>query len=258
MVAAVVAAETEEARGFGLTQAQLDYYNASRGAFLDPDAAGVSTRDLRARVIAEADSPERGRNIANLVRRATHTHDSSDLRLIGAYNGQAPAPRPQPPAPAGGSAPQVPAAAAARLPRNHVQGFERYDPLVQRYAREFGADPAMIHAIIAQESNYRPDAVSPRGAQGLMQLMPGTARDMGVQDAFDPAQNIRGGVRYYMMRLRQLNGNVDLALASYNAGLGAVQKHGGIPPFRETQQYVPEVKQRRETFAALIASRSAS
>ncbi|MBE9578494.1 MULTISPECIES: lytic transglycosylase domain-containing protein [Moraxella] len=118
-----------------------------------------------------------------------------------------------------------------------------YDHLIRAAAARHGVDPALVKAIIHTESAFNPNARSPVGAMGLMQLMPGTARDMGVSNAWDPVQNIEGGVKYIAWLQRQFR-NRDHVVAAYNAGLGNVRKHGGIPPFRETQNYVRSVNSR--------------
>ena len=104
-----------------------------------------------------------------------------------------------------------------------------------------GVEEAIVRAIIHAESAYRPNALSRVGAQGLMQLMPATARRFGVSNAFEPGQNIRGGVQYLSWLLKRFNGNLTLAAAGYNAGEGAVDRHGGVPPYQETQRYVTRV-----------------
>lgn len=109
--------------------------------------------------------------------------------------------------------------------------------------RKYGVSARLVESVIHQESGFNPDAVSKAGAAGLMQLMPGTAKDMGVEDRFDPAQNLDGGVRYLAYLLSQF-GDVRLALAAYNAGPKAVIKYGGIPPYKETQNYVEAIMSR--------------
>jgi hypothetical protein len=109
-------------------------------------------------------------------------------------------------------------------------------------ARRHAVDESLIRAVIHAESAYRHDAVSPKGAQGLMQLMPATQRELAVADPYDPALNIDGGTRYLARLLDQFGGDVDLASAAYNAGPDAVRRHGGIPPYDETREYVRRVR----------------
>jgi soluble lytic murein transglycosylase-like protein len=117
-----------------------------------------------------------------------------------------------------------------------------YDGLIAEAATLYRLDPSLIRAIIHAESAFNPFAVSDAGAQGLMQLMPEMAEELGVDNAFDPRQNILAGARYLRDLLDRHHGNLELAVASYNAGPGAVQKYGGIPPYRETRHYVKTVK----------------
>jgi Rod binding domain-containing protein len=116
-----------------------------------------------------------------------------------------------------------------------------YGPHIHRAAKRHGLDPALILAVIRNESNGRPEAVSHAGAKGLMQLMDTTAADLGVQDAFDPGQNIEAGSRYLRQMLDRYQGDPELALAAYNAGPAAVDEHNGVPPYRETREYVARV-----------------
>ena len=125
---------------------------------------------------------------------------------------------------------------------------DAYREEIAAASREFGVEEAVVRAVIHAESAFNPTAVSRAGAQGLMQLMPATARRFGVTDSFEPAQNIRGGVEYLSWLLRRFNGNLTLAAAGYNAGEGAVDRHGGVPPYRETQNYVVRVAQLAERY----------
>ncbi|MBL8520760.1 MAG: lytic transglycosylase domain-containing protein [Betaproteobacteria bacterium] len=120
--------------------------------------------------------------------------------------------------------------------------FSRLIPIINDAARSNGVDPKLIHAVIRAESGYNANATSNKGAMGLMQLIPATAQRYGVNDSYDPRQNIEGGTRYLRDLLRMFNGNMELALAGYNAGENAVIRAGNrIPPYAETQAYVPKV-----------------
>lgn len=124
-----------------------------------------------------------------------------------------------------------------------------FDPIIREAAQRHRVDPALIKAVIRQESDFVPYARSPKGALGLMQLMPGTARMHRVFRVFDPQENIDGGARHLRLLLDQYNGNVRLALAAYNAGGGAVKRHGGVPPYRETIEYLQRVLAFREQYS---------
>lgn len=116
-----------------------------------------------------------------------------------------------------------------------------YSAEIAAAARQHGVEEAIVRAIIHAESAYNPNALSRAGAQGLMQLMPATARRFGVGNAFDAGQNIQGGVQYLAWLLKRFNGDLTLASAGYNAGEGAVDKYKGVPPYSETQRYVQRV-----------------
>lgn len=111
-------------------------------------------------------------------------------------------------------------------------------------ARRHGLDPELVLAVVSVESAFQPDAVSPKGARGLMQLMPATAQELGVDNAFDPAQNLEGGSRHLRELVERYDGDLRKALAAYNAGVGAVHRYGGVPPYPETRDYVKKVLDR--------------
>jgi soluble lytic murein transglycosylase-like protein len=126
------------------------------------------------------------------------------------------------------------------VPRLRAPQRAEYDGLIGLTAREHEVEPALVKAVIAAESNFDPEAVSRKGAQGLMQLMPVTATDLGVEDPLRPTENVRGGTRYLRLMIDRY-GDLERALAAYNAGPAAVDRYGGIPPYRETQDYVRRV-----------------
>lgn len=121
--------------------------------------------------------------------------------------------------------------------------FQKLNPIIQKAGETFGVDPDLIRSVIYHESGLNPGAVSPSGAKGLMQLMDATADEMGVKNVWDPTENIIAGTRYLKSLLTRYDGDEVLALASYNAGPGNVEKYHGVPPFSETKQYVKRVMQ---------------
>jgi hypothetical protein len=128
--------------------------------------------------------------------------------------------------------------------------LEPYEREIAVAAREFGVDPALVRAVIHAESAFNAAAISPAGAQGLMQLMPATARELGVTNAMSATDNIRGGVHYLARMLQRFKGDITLATAAYNAGPGAVGRHDGVPPYAETRAYVNRVGILHERYAS--------
>lgn len=121
---------------------------------------------------------------------------------------------------------------------------EQFGPIIEKYAAEHNLDPSLIRSIIAQESGFNPNAVSPKGARGLMQLMPATAARLGVTDSFDPEQNIRGGIRHFRRLMDNFNNDLTLSLAAYNAGENLVQRLGRVPAIKETRDYVKSITEK--------------
>lgn len=142
------------------------------------------------------------------------------------------------------------AAAPAAAPARARRGSE-FDAIIDDHARARGLSPVLVRAVIEAESAFNPRAVSRVGAMGLMQLMPGTARDLGVSDPFDPVENIRGGTTYLRALLDRFDGDERLALAAYNAGPGAVERYGSVPPYRETRDYVAKISNRIKHVTAI-------
>ncbi len=179
---------------------------------------GVAGAAALVAALAAAPSAEAGRPIYTFVGRDGVLH-FTDTPRDGRYR-ELPAARP---------------GRAVRVP----QRWE-YDGLIGLTAREHEIEPALVKAVIAVESNFDPEAVSRKGAQGLMQLMPVTASRLGVEDPLRPTENVRGGTRYLRLMLDRY-GDVERAVAAYNAGPGAVDRYGGVPPYPETQDYVRRV-----------------
>ena len=136
---------------------------------------------------------------------------------------------------------QTPDAAPPELAAAELANRQKIEVMIREVSARYNVDPALIRAVIETESNWNSKAISRKGALGLMQLVPGTARQLGVDNAFDPKQNLDGGVRYLHSLLERYNGDLDRALAAYNAGPGAVDRARGVPRYRETREYVQKV-----------------
>jgi soluble lytic murein transglycosylase-like protein len=144
-----------------------------------------------------------------------------------------------------GSAPVPSAVSAPSSPSENAKPRSAaYDPIIEKYASDYQLDASLIRSIIATESGFNAKAVSPKGARGLMQLMPATAARLGVKNSFDPEENIRGGVRHFRSLMDSFRNNLTLSLAAYNAGENLVQRLGRVPDFKETRDYVESVTRR--------------
>jgi soluble lytic murein transglycosylase-like protein len=126
--------------------------------------------------------------------------------------------------------------------------MSQFQGIISTAAQQFGVPEQLIKSVITAESAGKADARSSAGAKGLMQLMDGTAKDLGVSNSYDPYQNIMGGTKYLSMMLERYNGDINLALAAYNAGPGNVDKYDGVPPFKETQHYVKKVQRYHDIY----------
>lgn len=157
----------------------------------------------------------------------TNTPDDTRYKLVRREAGSSPAPA---------------SSSAARVYMPAEESIRRYTPIIDLASRTNGVEAALVHAVVSAESGYNPAAVSRTGARGLMQLMPETAKRYGVRNIMDPVENVYAGVRYLRDLLLMFNGNLELAIAAYNAGENAVIRNGNrVPPYAETLQYVPKV-----------------
>lgn len=193
--------------------------------------AGVKLKRAGKIVISNDDTAIRARHYSKSVE-TTHVELRS-MRL-----------RPAAPAAAPASAPAAPRSSRSVAAKGAPPELAS---ILHDAARRYSIDPRLLIAVARQESRFRPDAVSPAGARGVMQLMPATAAWLGVKNAFDPRQNICGGAKYLKMLLDTFNGDISLSLAAYNAGPGAVKKYRGSPPYRETMKYVAAIRRDYES-----------
>lgn len=192
----------------------------------------------KTRPIAPPASPALPASHRAVVRAGTASAPRAESAAASAVSPASPA-APAKPASMQRAATGAPAVAASAHP--FAARLAPFADAVREAADRFEVDPRVIEAVIARESSGNPRAESPKGARGLMQIIPATARELGLANAFDPRQNILAGTRYLSRMLERFNGDLALALAAYNAGPGAVARHGGIPPYRETIRYVSEV-----------------
>jgi Rod binding domain-containing protein len=194
--------------------------------------------------------PKAGRPVPRPAPAGAVRTSGTDVKAVDA------SPRPAPGVPAAHAGQASPAATETPRPAMPGRSFQAvaervstFVPYITQASAIHSVDGNLIKAVIAAESSGKPDAVSPKKAKGLMQLIDGTARAMGVRNVLDPRENILGGTRYLKELLDRFSGDVRKALAGYNAGPGAVQRHGGIPPFPETQRYVEDVLKYFDVFS---------
>lgn len=195
----------------------------------------------------------KGMGLADMIYKKMTGGDS--LRAISSELPTAPIPRDNPVVPIQTGKATPPPAIIKSNPNDtfsaRVQDrLDQYEPIIAAASKKFNVPDSLIKAVITAESAGKHNAVSSVGAKGLMQLMDGTANGLGVKNSFDPADNIHGGTKYLRQMLDEFGGSIDKALAAYNAGPGNVKKHGGIPPFQETQAYVRKVKHYAERYEA--------
>jgi len=155
-----------------------------------------------------------------------------------------------------GTAPATDAANVTATGASELPADVPYGAQITAAAKKYGLDPALLAGLVKQESGFNPNAGSPAGARGLTQLMPGTAAGLGVTNVLDPAQSLDGGAKYLRQQLDAFGGDVARALAAYNAGPGAVQRYGGVPPYAETQNYVRVVQANAAAYRAAAPSPS--
>jgi len=191
----------------------------------DPNAAAAASQEVRQQGV-----PKRGTDFQSLMQSLSQNKSAQQSNTVAAS-----------------STPETAQASETPQPQGSVE--ERIKNAVNDAAKKYNLPPALILGFIKQESGFNPKARSWCGAQGLMQLMPGTAKNLGVQDPWNIEQNIEGGAKYVRQNLDHFGGDLKKAIAAYNAGPGAVEKYNGVPPFKETQNYVPAVMAHYEKFS---------
>lgn len=250
--AALIGAQVDEMKGrYHLTNAQVAMYEATLGTMLPRTRETVSLDSdelANARKVLREEEGPIGDHIANLLINNAATLQDSHLSTIGHWNDTKPPPRVEVgPVETDASSQGRPAGARTGFRRG---GESQYGPMIVDAAQRHGVDPAFAMAIARTESQFNPNALSPKKAGGLMQLMPDTAARFKVADRMDPQQNVDGGMRYLRWLGDRFNGDPTLVAAAYNAGEGAVQKYQNqVPPYPETQHYVKEVAKHRADFA---------
>ncbi len=203
-------------------------------AWMLTHARGIQRDDAQAAHLFAAAAEQGMSQAQNMLKSMGGTPLGAPPECLRPDDGEAPLPPPTARKPA----PQLRTLPWPEPPAHAPETLVRFVKLV---APEYRLEPALVLAVMAQESNFNPNAVSPKNAQGLMQLIPDTARRFGVRNILDPAQNIRGGMAYLRWLLAYFEGDLRLALAAYNAGEGAVNRYRGVPPYAETQHYVRKI-----------------
>ncbi|HPX61459.1 MAG TPA: lytic transglycosylase domain-containing protein [Deltaproteobacteria bacterium] len=229
--------------------------SGGRSVTVDPAAARSLAESLSLQMLRTTLSLSGEQPAVQSANPLADRHAAVIRNMIDAYaSNRGPEASPQPDSAATPAQPlpepdRVAPAVSVKTSVRQERGSQWLDPIISKASSRYGVDAALIRAVIKTESNFNPNAVSHAGAQGLMQLMPGTARSLGVADSFDPEQNVMGGTRFLRDLLNRYDGDLDSALAAYNWGPGNVDKRSGRMP-RETREYLVRVKQLYSTYSA--------